>query len=193
MINYEIFERVVSTSPMVRYNQPRRIMKLTPFLLLLGGLHITMVSPLQAAPNEEKEPSVSQQLASRVDERATASRQNLPRLSGVRYKEDSTTAQQQVVSGTVTDVNGNPLAGVTVRVTGTDQVTVTNDQGEYRVTVAGEQKSLSFSAIGFQEFDAAIEGRSTIDVSLIEVVSDLDEVVVVGYGTATKGDLTGSL
>ncbi|WP_262244937.1 TonB-dependent receptor [Parapedobacter soli] len=101
--------------------------------------------------------------------------------------------QEQVLSGTVTDANGAPLAGVTVRIVGTNRVAVTDDRGGYRIQITDKGQSIAFSAVGFETFETSIDGRSIINVSLTEVISDLEEVVVVGYGTVAKGDLTGSI
>ncbi|MDR1155778.1 MAG: TonB-dependent receptor [Bacteroidales bacterium] len=96
------------------------------------------------------------------------------------------------VSGTVSDEQGDPLVGVSVLEVGTSNGTITNVDGFYRLKVSPEA-TLRFSYIGFQETAIPVDGQATITVSLEEQLSELDEVVVVGYGTVKKRDLTGSV
>lgn len=96
------------------------------------------------------------------------------------------------VSGTVTDQNGDPIPGATVSVPGTSIGTATDIDGKYSITVP-ENSSLVFSFIGFENQTIQVDNRSTIDVSLSESAQALDEVVVIGYGTQKKKDLTGAV
>ncbi len=97
------------------------------------------------------------------------------------------------IRGTVVDgTTGEPFAGVTVLEKGTSNGTVTDMDGNYQLQVAGNQSVLVFSFIGFLNNEQAVAGRSTIDVSLEENLSELDEVVVIGYQTVRKKDLTGA-
>src|SRR5690606_10250439 len=99
---------------------------------------------------------------------------------------------EQTITGTVTDQNGEPLPGVTVSVPGTTTGTATDLDGKYSLSVP-EGSTLVFSFIGFESQSFEVGTRNVIDVVLIEDVSSLDEVVVVGYGTQRKSDLTGSV
>ncbi|NJB35205.1 SusC/RagA family TonB-linked outer membrane protein [Croceivirga sp. JEA036] len=103
-----------------------------------------------------------------------------------------TTYAQQTVSGTVTDVNGEPLAGANVLVKGTTNGTQTDFDGNFTISASGNA-TLIISYIGFTAKEIAISGRSTINVTLEEDASKLDEVIVIGYGTAKKSDLTGAV
>lgn len=96
------------------------------------------------------------------------------------------------VSGTVTDQNGDPIPGATVSVPGTSIGTATDIDGKYSITIP-ENSSLVFSFIGFENQTIQVNNRSTIDVSLSESAQALDEVVVIGYGTQKKKDLTGAV
>lgn len=96
------------------------------------------------------------------------------------------------VTGTVTDQNGDPLPGVTVSVRGATVGTTTDLNGKYLLSVP-EGSTLVFSFIGFETQNVVIGSRSVIDVVLSEDISNLEEVVVVGYGTQRKSDLTGSV
>ena len=103
-------------------------------------------------------------------------------------------ATGQAVQGTVSSaLNQQALAGVTVQVKGTANGTATDGDGHYVLSGVEPADSLIFSFIGFTEKTVAVGGSSTVDVELTPGVSSLDEVIVVGYGTARKKDLTGSV
>lgn len=97
------------------------------------------------------------------------------------------------VSGYVTDQDGNPLPGVNVIVKGTTMGTTTDVDGYFSIEVPDDNVVLTFTFIGYASMDVNVEGRSQINVSLEEDVRYLDEVMVVGYGTVKKSDLTGSV
>ena len=96
------------------------------------------------------------------------------------------------ITGVVTDEGGSPIPGVTVSVPGTSIGTATNLDGQYSLTVA-ENASIVFSFIGFESQTVNVANRSTINISLKEDTQSLDEVVVVGYGTQEKVNLTGAV
>ena len=101
--------------------------------------------------------------------------------------------QQVSVSGTVTDQEtGETLPGVTITVEGTTQGTVTDIDGNYELRVS-EDATLVFSYIGMETRNVPVEGRSIINVALRTDVALLGEVVVVGYGSQLKYELTGSI
>lgn len=102
-------------------------------------------------------------------------------------------AHQLSISGRVTDEQGAPLEGVTVAVKGTATEAATGNEGHYRVPIANNAKTLVFSLLGYETVEQPIDNQSIIDVQLRAVVSDLDEVVVVGYGTQKKVNLTGAV
>lgn len=99
---------------------------------------------------------------------------------------------RQPVQGTVTDEKGAPLPGVTVQVKGTTQGTVTDAAGRFSMDVP-EDAVLVISFIGYQSQEVAVGGRTAIDVQLRSSASGLNEVVVVGYGTQKKANLTGAV
>lgn len=103
-----------------------------------------------------------------------------------------TFAQQRTISGRVTDNTGAPVAGATVTVKGTNIATSTGADGSYKLNVPESAGTLVISAVGYGNTEAAISG-STVDVSITATQSSMNEVVVVGYGTARKRDLTGSV
>tara|TARA_R110001599_G_scaffold3619_2_gene19970 strand:- start:25626 stop:28808 length:3183 start_codon:yes stop_codon:yes gene_type:complete len=96
------------------------------------------------------------------------------------------------ITGVVTDENGMPIPGVTVSVPGTSIGTATDLDGKYTLTVA-ENASVIFSFIGFESQTVNVANRSTINITLKEDTQSLDEVVVVGYGTQEKVNLTGAV
>ena len=109
-------------------------------------------------------------------------------------QEEMRAAAEQTVSGTVTDgETGEALPGVNVLAKGTSTGTVTDVEGNYRLTVADGITTLVFSSIGYTTQEVAINGRSVINLGLLPDVQSLSEVVVVGYGTQEKSDLTGSV
>ncbi|MEX2594336.1 MAG: TonB-dependent receptor [Anditalea sp.] len=96
------------------------------------------------------------------------------------------------VSGVVTDEDGNGFPGVTVSLMGASIGTATDLDGKYALSVP-EGATLVFSFIGFETQRVVVENQSEINITLIEDVASLDEVVVVGYGTQKKSNLTGSV
>lgn len=97
------------------------------------------------------------------------------------------------VNGKVTSYeSGAGLPGVTIRVKGTGEGTVTDLDGNYRIRVP-EDATLIFSFVGFETEEVEVNGRSTINVSMIEDIETLSEVVVVGYGTQEEKDLTSAI
>ncbi|MCX6327666.1 MAG: TonB-dependent receptor [Bacteroidia bacterium] len=101
--------------------------------------------------------------------------------------------QQLKITGTVTDEKGSPLPGVTVLVKGTTLGVLTDASGKYTISNAPENATLIFSFVGMASQEIPSEGRMKIDVVLKEVSLELDEVVVIGYGTVKKRDITGSV
>jgi len=101
--------------------------------------------------------------------------------------------QQTVVTGEVTDSSGEPLPGVTVVVKGTTIGITTNFDGIYSLNIPKGAEVLSFSFVGMKTQDIAIIGQNKINVVLEEENVGLDEVVVVGYGTQKKSNVTGAI
>jgi TonB-linked SusC/RagA family outer membrane protein len=101
--------------------------------------------------------------------------------------------QQRAVTGRVTDTGGNPQMGVNVVEKGTTNGVITNSDGRYSLTVSSGQAVLTFSFIGFTTQEVPVGNQTTINITLSEAVTGLEEVVVTGYGTARKKDVTGSI
>jgi TonB-linked SusC/RagA family outer membrane protein len=102
-------------------------------------------------------------------------------------------AQGVPVSGTVTDIDGNPIPGVNVLEKGTTNGTVTDLDGKYSISVSSGESILVFSFIGYLEEEMVVGSQSSIDLAMAENIEDLGEVVVIGYGTLRKEAVTGSV
>src|SRR5215210_4133915 len=100
-------------------------------------------------------------------------------------------AQQTTVSGTVTGDAG-PMSGVSVTVKGSTKGTSTNTTGSFTL-LAPSDATLVFSSVGYISKEVAVAGRANVTVSLAASNTQLEQVVVIGYGTASKRDLTGSI
>jgi TonB-linked SusC/RagA family outer membrane protein len=103
-------------------------------------------------------------------------------------------AQGIPVSGKVTDAKeGTPLPGVSVSVAGTSTGSITDAGGRYQLTVPANGKMLVFKFTGMQTVEMPLNGRSTLDIQMQSAEVGLNEVVVVGYGTQRKGDVTSAI
>ena len=104
-------------------------------------------------------------------------------------------AQNKItISGVVTDKTGETVIGASVRVKGQESKgSITDINGKYQIVDVASNATLIFSYIGMREQEIAVNGRSTINVKMEEDSQLIDEVVVVGYGSAKKRDLTGSI
>jgi TonB-linked SusC/RagA family outer membrane protein len=97
------------------------------------------------------------------------------------------------VTGKVTGPGGTGLYGVTVSIKGTSTGTTTDESGNYAITVPNEQSILVFTSVGFGTQEIAVGNRTNIDVAMTSSTSQLDNIVVVGYGTQRKIDVTGAV
>ncbi len=102
-------------------------------------------------------------------------------------------AQSRAVTGKVTSESGEPLPGATVSVKGTNTATTVNNEGHYSITVKGNNAILVFSFSGRNTKEISVGNRNSIDAVLEPSASKLDDVVVVGYGTVKRKDLTGAI
>jgi TonB-linked SusC/RagA family outer membrane protein len=140
----------------------------------------------------------------RKDIRKRSGRQacHVPRSSGLRGRllalllllllPAAVWAQDISVSGTVRNASNEPVAGVSVVVKGTTDGVTTGATGEYSITAPGNA-TLVFTLLGMETREEAVNGRTSVDVALSEGSQSIDEVVVVGYGTVKKVNLTGSV
>ncbi|MBE7171617.1 MAG: TonB-dependent receptor [Williamsia sp.] len=105
----------------------------------------------------------------------------------------SAAAQQKTIAGRVTDEAGQPIQGVTVGLKISGAGTVSGDRGAYSLNVPNSTKTLVFTSVGYVPKEVDLGGSSTLNVVLEKDVAGLNTVVVVGYGTQKKGNLTGSV
>ncbi len=96
------------------------------------------------------------------------------------------------ISGKVSDENGNAIPGASIKVKGTTKGTTTNSDGSYNLTVP-DNAVLVISSVGYELIEETVAGRSVINVTLKTQAKTNEEVIVVGYGTQRKKDLTGSV
>ncbi|MDB5025630.1 MAG: SusC/RagA family TonB-linked outer membrane protein [Mucilaginibacter sp.] len=97
------------------------------------------------------------------------------------------------INGKVTDEKGEALIGVVVRVVGTNNASTTNSSGDFIINASSDTASLRFTYMGFSPYEVAINRQHVINARLTRASSSLQEVVVIGYGTQRKKDLTGAI
>lgn len=102
-------------------------------------------------------------------------------------------AQDRQVTGKVTDETGKPLSDVNVQVKGTTNATATTPEGLFSINVPSGRTSLVFSSIGYEAQQVSVNNRNEIDVSMKLSVNDLSDVVVIGYGTQKRKNVTGAV
>lgn len=102
-------------------------------------------------------------------------------------------AMQETVSGKVIDEKGDPVPGVSIVVKDTQKGTTTDASGLYKLTYSDDNTVLIFSSVGYEKQEVTIGKRILINITLKGTNQSLDEVVVVGYGTAKKATLAGSV
>jgi len=101
--------------------------------------------------------------------------------------------QKKIISGKVSNDQGQPLSGVSVIVKGTVIGTATDSLGEFQVSVPEGQKVLVFSYVGYESQEITIGKQKIVNVVLVQKKSDMNDIVVIGYGTQKKGTITGSI
>jgi len=102
-------------------------------------------------------------------------------------------AQVRTVTGAVTDVKGDPLVGVTVHIKGTKTMVNSNSNGGFSIKVPQGSQTLAFSYIGYEPTEVVVGQTANLKIVLKESTSQLNDVVVVGYGTVKRKDLTGAV
>lgn len=118
-----------------------------------------------------------------------------PRTKVIAISEDSLLPEvlAKIITGKVTDEDGKPLQGATVSVKGGASGTATDNSGNYSITIDDRAKTLIFSMVGYETREVNLTERDVVNVSLRLKNDEMSEVVVVGYGTQLKSDLTGSI
>ena len=101
-------------------------------------------------------------------------------------------SQTKTITGKVLDDKGSPIQGASISIRGSKGGATTGPDGTYRIVVPPTAKTLVISSVGFTQQEIAIGDQTSVDVSLVASQTNLNEVVVIGYGTARRKDLTGS-
>jgi TonB-linked SusC/RagA family outer membrane protein len=103
-------------------------------------------------------------------------------------------AQERVVTGVITnEETKEPLPGVTVSVKGTNRSTITNEKGLFSIAVSGNESVLKISSVGFKYQEVIVGNRTSLALPLLKDARQLDDVVIVGYGSQRKAHLTGAV
>ncbi|MBZ4191412.1 TonB-dependent receptor [Niabella beijingensis] len=115
-----------------------------------------------------------------------------PAASGSQTVPDS--SRGRIIKGRVTDSTGTSLGGATIQLKGTARVTTSNEQGSFELEdITNGKGTLVVSFVGYNTSETGIGGRTMMDIMLRPQVSDMKDIVVIGYGTVEKKDLTGSV
>jgi hypothetical protein len=187
MVENEIFKHLI---------KEKKIDEILEHLLIPQGLQFEKMEDIYIIfPAHKNKPNEIKKKQSKELKTSYQNKHLLQIASLARRPMDHKLINQALsVSGRVTSQeDGEPLPGVNVIVKGTTTGTVTDLEGNYNINVPSENDILIFSSIGFTSQEVAVNGRTTIDVVLAEDVQSLSEVIVVGYGTVKKKDLTGSV
>ena len=97
------------------------------------------------------------------------------------------------VTGKVTDETGKPVQGATVQVKGTSIATATVADGSYTLMIPSGNASLVITSVGYADQEIAVNQQSELNIAIVNTASSLDDVVVIGYATVKKKDVTGSV
>lgn len=111
----------------------------------------------------------------------------------VKDRNNDLDIQQTKITGTITDEKGNPFPGVNVLVEGTTIGVISDVNGKYSIDARDKNAFLVYTFVGYSTQRISSAGRATIDLSMAPDITNLDEVVVIGYGTARKATITGSV
>ncbi|KGE13743.1 SusC/RagA family TonB-linked outer membrane protein [Sphingobacterium deserti] len=102
-------------------------------------------------------------------------------------------AQQRTVTGKVVDSQNRPVNDVTVKIKGSEKQTKTDENGNYSIVVGSKNDMLVFTSVGYDPQEQQVLERNIVNITLTDLNSQLDEVVVIGYGTVKRKDLTGAV
>lgn len=115
-----------------------------------------------------------------------------PQFTYAGTNEMQVSMQVDVIKGTVIDVNGEPVIGATIQVKGTSIGVISDMEGNFTLSNVSEG-TLIVSYIGYKTQEIPLKGRTTVQIIMQDDAETLEEVVVVGYGSVKKSDVTGSL
>ena len=108
--------------------------------------------------------------------------------------EGNSMAQKFQVTGRVTDAaNGTPLFGVSIGIKGTSTGSISDVEGKFTIQAPSKQATIVFSSVGYKPMEIVVGNQTQLSVLMVQEITQLDQIVVVGYGTQRKKDLTGSI
>lgn len=113
--------------------------------------------------------------------------------NAIAASSDNEIIVERTITGKVTNDKGEPLVGVTVQVKGSSKATTTSAEGNFSITVEDNDQTLVFSYIDMETQEVSIEGKTTLQIQLKSLERSLNEVIVVGYSTQRKKDITGAV
>lgn len=128
-----------------------------------------------------------QPLTYTINDRIIIVKRKIPEAASPQATED------KEISGKITNEKGEPLPGVTIQVKGTSKGVVTNEHGEYSISIPDDNAVLIVSSLGYNRAEVPVNGRTSLPVTLTPSASNINELVVVGYGEQRKGTLTNSI
>lgn len=179
-------------------NALENIEKESEFYFLYNSKLINVDRPVNLSANHKLIKDILHELFDGTDVKYTIIDRQIV-LTPVKFsKEEINTIQQQKkntisVSGVVKDKNGNPMYGVNIFLSKTQNVTSTDANGKYVLNNIPPNGILVYRFVGYKEVSVPVNNRTTIDLMLESEITDLQEVVVVGYGTQKKVNLTGAV
>ncbi|RZK91637.1 MAG: TonB-dependent receptor [Pedobacter sp.] len=100
---------------------------------------------------------------------------------------------QTVITGTVADEKGEKIAGASVKVKGANTITSTNESGDFKITVQDKNATLVVAFVGYKSLEYPLNGSNSVRIRLVPSTSDLNDVIVVGYGTQKRESITGAV
>jgi TonB-dependent starch-binding outer membrane protein SusC len=167
--------------------------RLKLFLTVIVGFFFLSVS-YGEEPSPAAEPTAQAAKSDTAAEKAKPAEPAAPAAPAAEVAKEKSEVAPQEVSGTITDAKtGDALANITVRVKGTSISTMTDENGKFSIAVLNPNSTLEFSADEYVKQNVSLEGKSTVEVKMDKDIKTLDKMVVVGYGTSKKSDLTGSI
>lgn len=170
-------------------NQKKKLLFLKRGMVLISlGIG---VFALQAIAQEEDPGSFQDQRGGLISQGVVQT--NVSGSQGISQRSVSISQDTREISGKVTDEDGQPIPGVTVKVKDSTIGTITDIDGKYQLSLPSGTDILVFSFVGMKTQEVSVAGRTSIDVTMLSEAIGLDEVVVVGYGEQKKVNLTGSV
>ncbi|WP_158280716.1 SusC/RagA family TonB-linked outer membrane protein [Pararcticibacter amylolyticus] len=174
----------------------REIRKQTGFFILCDGEILEKAKPLNVKfENTEIEKVLSICLQDQPFDYAIDNKTVIISWKSGAGKESGEASASRIttIKGRVTDQRGEPLPGVSVKIKGEPTGVVTDIQGTFSINVQSDNQVLVFTYVGFAPREVPVKGKSTIEISLKEQVTSLNEIVVVGYGTQKKSDVNAAI